>query len=67
MKKIFNIRFGTDTYWDTMRALDNLKRTYGDDIEIHILRNGRDVNIIIDVKDEKKVRLGDIEAINYLL
>jgi len=67
MRKILNLKFGTKAYWDAMHALDDLKKTYGDAVEIHIFRNGQDVNIIIDVKDEKKVRLDDIEAINHLL
>ena len=67
MKKIFTLRFGTTEYWGTMQTIEDLKKTYGDDVEINILRNGQDVNIIINVKDEKKVKFEDVMAIGYLL
>lgn len=67
MKKIFSLRFGTETYWKVLDALENLKNTYAEDIEIYFFRNGQNVNIVINVKNEKKVILEDIEAIKNML
>jgi len=61
------LRFGTETYWKVLDALENLKNTYAEDIEIYFFRNGQNVNIVINVKNEKKVILEDIEAIKNML